>query len=69
MLFDKLYSENKVNLVLNGHQYVFEMQAKQDYVSLQVPHVQDSQYNILEFQEGVLRVLYCEKKNCRSVYP
>lgn len=69
MLFDKLYSENKVNLVLNGHQHVFQMQAQQDYVSLQVPRVQDSQYNILEFQEGVLHVLYCESKNCRSVYP
>ncbi|UXR66037.1 metallophosphoesterase [Bdellovibrio bacteriovorus] len=69
MQFDKLYSDSKVNLVLNGHQHTFLMRAMTDYLSLQVPRIQDRQYNILDFKEGELHVWYCQKGHCRTVAP
>lgn len=69
MQFDKLYSDSKVNLVLNGHQHTFLMRAMTDYLSLQVPRIQDRQYNILDFKNGELHVWYCRKSNCQTVAP
>lgn len=65
--FNRLYSDQGVNWVVNGHLHTFNITAHLNYKQLTVPRVENGQYNVMEFTAGGTNVWYCQLHSCEQI--